>query len=144
MDSRTIRILLVDGSNPFLDSFTNWLDGRPDVIVVGTAATGRDAIEAAGLLRPDLVVMDVVLPILDGFRAAQAIKARPDPPCVLLVTLHPSRTAEDAAIAAGADGLLSKADLAETFDGTLVNLGLLRLEREPCPIRRAAEDEVPL
>src|SRR5262245_66468605 len=97
-----IRTLLVDESEDFLAGASHWILGRPELVVVGKVRSGLKAIEAVGRLHPDLVIMDCVLPELDGFRVARLIKSRPNPPLVVIATFVTSKAARDEATAAGA------------------------------------------
>jgi CheY-like chemotaxis protein len=107
-----IRTLLVDDSVEFLTGASLWILGRTDLVVVGKVRGGLRAIEAVGRLRPDLVIMDCVLPELDGFRVARLIKSRPNPPLVIIATFATSQAARDEALAAGADGFIAKDEFA--------------------------------
>lgn len=118
----TIKTLLVDESEEFLDGASLWMVGRPELVIVGKVRTGLEAIEAVGRLRPDLVIMDGVLPGLDGFRVARLIKARPDAPLVVIATFVPSRAAREEALAAGADGFIAKDEFAGGLERLLDEL----------------------
>jgi len=107
-----IRTLLVDESAEFLVGASLWIVGRPELIVVGKVRSGLKALEAVSRLDPDLVIMDCVLPEIDGFRVARLIKELPNPPLVVITTFVPSKTARDEALAAGADGFIPKDEFA--------------------------------
>src|SRR5689334_19324260 len=70
------RVLLVDDDSLVLTALTRILADYPDVEVVGQAGTGEDAIVKAQALRPDVVIMDVRMPKLDGVTATREIKAK--------------------------------------------------------------------
>lgn len=90
---------------------TDYSDGR--ITVVSTATDGAEAIRRAEAERPDVVLMDVAMPGLDGIEATRRLRALPDPPHVLILTsLNPSNTVERA-VEAGAEGFVSKADAPE-------------------------------
>ena len=72
--------------------------------------------EAAAELRPDLVIVEAVLPGIDGFRLTRALKARANAPLVVIVTFHASAAARDEAYAAGADGFLAKGDFSDELE----------------------------
>jgi DNA-binding NarL/FixJ family response regulator len=109
---RVMRTLLVDESEQFLYGVALWMAGRTDLAVVGKVRSGLKAIEAVARLKPDLVIMDCVLPELDGFRLARMIKSRPNPPLVVIATFVTSRAAREEALAAGADGFIAKDEFA--------------------------------
>lgn len=94
-----IRVLIADDS-PLLRRFLKDLLGRdPEIEVAGTAGDGREAVEATGRLRPDLVIMDIMMPVMDGLEAVIEIMARfPTPILVLSSHLDPkdSRSAFNA------------------------------------------------
>ena len=73
---RKLRVLVVDDDPNFADLLAVVLDGDPRLTVVGRAADGAEGVEAAMLLRPDVVVMDVDMPVLDGIEAAHRIRNR--------------------------------------------------------------------
>jgi DNA-binding NarL/FixJ family response regulator len=86
------------------------IDAQPDVTVVGTAATGRDAVDQAVELRPDLVLMDIVMPEMDGLEATRRIVADPRLPTtrVLVLTTFELDEYVFGALRAGASGFLLK------------------------------------
>ncbi len=103
-----LRILLVDDHLLFRKGLARLLDAQPDFEVVGEAADGLEAIEQARRLRPDLVLMDIVMPSCDGLEALHRIKTHL--PHVQVVVLTVSDSEEDlaGAIRYGADGYLLK------------------------------------
>ena len=108
-----IRILLVDDSIHFIESARRFLSEELGVSVVGSALSGLEAVEKVAQLNPDLVLMDVSMPGMDGLEATQQIKARPKPPVVFILTLYDTPKYRDAAHRAGADGFIPKADFGE-------------------------------
>ena len=135
-------MLLVDRNDDFLDGLCALLAEAPGVRVVGRAHAGAEAIERAAQLAPDLVLVDMTLTDMSGFQAVPWLKRLRPSPRVLLLTLQDSRAAESAAIAAGADGCLCKADVAH---GLLPLVELLlwpdmeRAARSITPGRRSNE-----
>ncbi len=104
------RILLVDDSALFLDSADLFLSAIPSIVVVGRAMSGEDALRCVSALRPDVVLMDLDMPGMSGLEATRQIKALPQPPRVVIVTVHNHAAYRTAAQAAGADGFLSKSE----------------------------------
>jgi len=76
--------------------------------VAGQAENGEQAVELTATLRPDLVLMDVQMPGIDGLEATRRIMALADPPSVLVMSTHESGSYEAPALAAGAIGFLPK------------------------------------
>jgi DNA-binding NarL/FixJ family response regulator len=106
----TIRVLVVDDQALVRTGFRMVLDAEADIEVVGEAADGLQAIQAARRLRPDVVLMDIRMPNLDGIQATQQL-AGPDvadPACVLILTTYDVDEYVFAALRAGACGFLLK------------------------------------
>jgi DNA-binding NarL/FixJ family response regulator len=105
------RILLVDDNPAFITSASGLLSTYPDVEVVGQASSGYEAIERVEALHPDLVLMDLSMPGMDGLEATRCIKSQPQAPCVVISTLYDSTEHRRAAAAAHADGFVAKPEL---------------------------------
>src|SRR5215470_7940261 len=86
-DKRKIRVLVVDDSASFRAALAQALASDPDIEVVGQAADGKNAIEMAARLRPDVITMDVMMPVLDGIEASKLILAQRPVPIVLMSTM---------------------------------------------------------
>lgn len=111
-DERTapIRIVVVDDQPVVRAGFQTILEAQPDLDVVGEGATGIEAIELASRLRPDVMLMDVRMPGLDGIEATRQIAALdlPHPIAVLMLTTFDLDDHVYAALRAGASGFLLK------------------------------------
>jgi len=104
-----ISVLLVDDDALVRSGLRALIDAEPDLTVVGEAANGRDGVDLARRLRPDVVVMDIRMPVRDGTSATREIVSWPPPrPYVLVLTTFDLDDVVDDAIAAGADGFLLK------------------------------------
>ncbi len=102
------RVLIVDDHTLFRAGLKALLLQNPELEVVGEAGDGRDAIRCVVELKPDLVLMDITMPGMNGIEAVTEIKRRNPEVRVLVMTLH---TAEDyihASLKAGADGYILK------------------------------------
>ena len=102
----TVRILIVDDSGAVRDGLRSILARQPGISVVGEAINGIDAIDKAERLRPDVVLMDVQMPEMDGIEATVHLKGILPDTRILLLTVH-SGLREDAETA-GADAYLTK------------------------------------
>jgi DNA-binding NarL/FixJ family response regulator len=78
--------------------------------IVGRALSGRDALEQVALLHPDLVLMDLAMPEMNGLEAARRIKVQPDAPRVVILTLYDNPEYHAVAGAVGADGFVAKSE----------------------------------
>lgn len=103
-----IRVLLVDDQELIRVGFRMVLEAEPDIVVVGEAADGRDAIVKTATLAPDLVLMDIRMPGLDGIAATQAIVREHPQTRVLVLTTFDLDEYAFGAIRAGASGFLLK------------------------------------
>jgi DNA-binding NarL/FixJ family response regulator len=107
-----IRVLIVDDQLLVRTGLRTILEDASGVEVAGEAADGLDAVRAAEELRPDLVLMDVRMPRLDGIEATRRIRARDDAPKVLVLTTFDLDEYVYAGLRAGASGFLLKDTLA--------------------------------
>lgn len=113
-----IRVLLADDDRLIRSGLRALLDAEQDLTVIGEAADGREAVDRARELQPDVVVMDVRMPRLDGVEATQHIVSWPRRPRVLVLTTFDLDEIVDAALEAGADGfLLKRASPEQLIDG---------------------------
>ena len=103
-----IRVLLVDDQALVRAGFRMVIDSQPDLEVVGEAADGLAGVQAVQRLAPDLVVMDVRMPVLDGIEATRRIVAMHGAPRVVVLTTFDLDEHALAAIRAGASGFLLK------------------------------------
>ena len=103
-----IRVLLVDDEELVRFGLRTVLEAAGDVTVVGEAGNGADGVAAAEELRPDVVLMDIRMPVMDGLTATEQILALPDPPQVAVLTTFHVDEYVYAALAAGAAGFLLK------------------------------------
>jgi len=106
--ARPIRVLLVEDQALVRAGLRMVVDSQPDLTVVGEGSDGASGVSLARELRPDLVVMDVRMPVLDGISATRRVVALPMAPRVVVLTTFDLDASALAAIRAGASGFLLK------------------------------------
>ena len=104
-----IRVLLADDHQIVLDRVRRIL--ATDFDVVGAVNNGRDAVAEAERLDPDVLVIDISMPILDGLQAADRLRAKNRRAKIIFLTVHKDRDFVAAALSAGASGYVTKADV---------------------------------
>lgn len=109
----TTRILLADDNATFVAAVRQFLSTLPDTEVVGVAHNGRDAMALAETLRPDLILLDIGMPEMNGLEAARRMQQWPTPPLIVFLSMHSSQAYRDAARQVGAAGFIGKADFAD-------------------------------
>jgi DNA-binding NarL/FixJ family response regulator len=104
------KILIADDHGIMRDGLRSLLADESDLTIVGTAGNGREAIRAAELLKPDLIIMDVSMPLTDGPEAIAHIKQRNAQIRILVLTFHTDDQHIHTALRSGADGYVLKDD----------------------------------
>jgi DNA-binding NarL/FixJ family response regulator len=113
-----IRLLIVDDHPVVRDGLRGMLESQPDFEVVGEAGDGSEAVHMVGSLNPDIVLMDLRMPVMDGVTALGEIKANNPQVHVLVLTTYDSDADILPAIEAGAAGyLLKDSSKEELYDG---------------------------
>ncbi len=107
-DARPVRILLADDQPLLRTGFRMVLGGEPDLDIVGEAGDGAEAVELARRLLPDVVLMDIRMPRMDGVAATRTIVAQKLPVRVLILTTFDLDEYVVGALQAGASGFLAK------------------------------------
>lgn len=113
---RVIRVLLVDDDPLVRSALSLMLGGQGDIEVVGEAPHGEAGLALVAETSPDVVLMDIRMPVMDGIEATRILHARPAPPAVVVLTTFDADDHVLRAIAAGADGFLLK----DTAPGEIV------------------------
>jgi two-component system nitrate/nitrite response regulator NarL len=106
-----LRVLLVDDNENFLETLNRYIAGFPNIQIAGTASSGEEAVKLCGKLNPDLVLMDINMPGLNGFETARLIKSLKNAPRILLLSFNDDPEYRFEAISSGADGYLSKEEI---------------------------------
>ncbi|MEU9825277.1 response regulator transcription factor [Micromonospora chersina] len=117
----TTRIVVVDDQDVVRAAFEVLLATQPDFAVVGSAAEGEQAVRICRQVRPDVVLMDIRMPGMDGIEATRRLLTDPEPPRVLMLTTFDLDEHVYDALGAGASGFLLKDATAERlFDAVRV------------------------
>lgn len=112
MAAGTLRVLIVDDHDLFVDALRALLETEQGIDVVATAPNGLEAVERVVELEPEVVLMDVSMPVLDGFEATRAIRKRAPSTRVLFVTGSNAEEDLERAREVGATGYISKDKIA--------------------------------
>jgi DNA-binding NarL/FixJ family response regulator len=128
---KKLRILLADdhalirrGARGLLQSHRGWA-------VVGEAETGKEAVEKAKKLKPDIAIVDISMPGLDGIQVTRQIRSAVPDTKVLVLTMHESEELVQNALAAGAYGYVLKSDLTESLVNAVKDVAASRRSLTP-------------
>jgi DNA-binding NarL/FixJ family response regulator len=103
-----VRVLIADDHRLFAEALEAVLSTEQRIQVVGRAADGSEAVELARELTPDVVALDISMPVMDGFEAAAAMERLDRPPAILMLTGSNAPEDVDRARRAGAKGYITK------------------------------------
>jgi DNA-binding NarL/FixJ family response regulator len=106
----SLRVLLVDDSPLFLEAAVQALAADPRIEVVGSALSGQEGVVLVAQRQPDLVLVDVAMPGMNGMETTRRIKAQPNAPHVVVLTSYDQQHYRAAAKAVGADNFICKSD----------------------------------
>lgn len=110
-----VRVLIADDHRLFAEALQAVLSSETRIEVVGCASDGGEAVELARTLQPDVVALDISMPVLDGFEAAAQMERFQSPPAVLMLTGSSSPEDVDRARRAGAKGYITKDAIAASL-----------------------------
>ena len=113
--TRTIRLLLVDDRPAVRRGLRIWLALEPNMEVVGEASDGAEAISLARALHPDVVLMDVEMPGMDGISATAALRSLAPQSAVVILTLYDDAVTRIRVREAGAAAFVAKYQMEETL-----------------------------
>ncbi|HMN98507.1 MAG TPA: response regulator transcription factor [Miltoncostaeaceae bacterium] len=137
-----IRVLIADDQALVRDGFGMILDAQEDIEVVGNAADGHEAVEQARALGPDVILMDIRMPGLDGIEATRRLAADGAGPRVLMLTTFDQNEYVYEAMKAGASGFLLKDVRREELVGAVRTVAAGDAMLAPALTRRLIEDFV--
>jgi DNA-binding NarL/FixJ family response regulator len=110
-----VRFVIADDHEIVREGLRSLIEKQPGWKVVGEATNGRDAVEKTKELNPDIAVLDIQMPLLDGVEATRQIRANGGQTKVLILTMHESGSMIRRVIDAGARGYIWKADSGREF-----------------------------
>jgi NarL family two-component system response regulator LiaR len=117
---RQVRVLIVDDQRPTRQGLRALLNLFPHVEVVGEAADGCESLELVAQHQPDVVLMDLLMPVMDGLEATRCIKREWPDIRIVALTMHPRYRAE--ALAAGVDVFLLKGSTTEALQEAILRV----------------------
>jgi DNA-binding NarL/FixJ family response regulator len=116
-----IRVLIADDHRLFAEALEAVLSIEERIQIVGTAADGGEAVALAQALQPDVVALDISMPVMDGFEAAERIGQLERPPAILILTGSSAPEDVDRARRVGAKGYVTKDTIAATLVDAIVD-----------------------
>ena len=103
-------VLIVDDSTLIRSSLRSWIEGNADFQVCGEAENGMAAVQKVEEMHPDIVILDLQMPVMDGLEAARKISNIAPDTAMVMFTMHPSRELLKVAQAVGVRDVVSKTD----------------------------------
>jgi DNA-binding NarL/FixJ family response regulator len=119
---KSINVLIVDDHRLFAQALEATLATDERIEVVGHAEDGAQAVELAGSIDPDVILMDIQMPGMDGFEATRRIRSHDPDACVLMLTGSNSRSDVDRARDAGAAGYVTKDRIAAELIDAIIEV----------------------
>jgi DNA-binding NarL/FixJ family response regulator len=111
--SAPVRVVIADDDEPFLEFLRALIDAQPELVVVGSARDGIEALELAEEMHPEAIILDLHMPRLDGVSAIARLRRDFPNLCVIVLTGDPAPPLHQAAREAGADGVFQKGEMLE-------------------------------
>src|SRR3954451_4004533 len=117
-----IRVLIADDQRLFAEALEAILGGDDRIEVVAHAGYGKEGARLARELEPDVILMDISMPVMDGIQASREIRKRDDEVCILMLTGSNSRDDVDRARKAGASGYVTKDRIAAELIEAIIEI----------------------
>ena len=117
-----MRLLLVDDDAGFRSTLRGFLAQRSEALIVGEAADGEEALRLVTQLRPEIVLMDLVMPRMNGLEATRRLKTQWPDLAAIILTVHDEEVYRSTALAAGAEAFLEKKMLGVDLWPTLARI----------------------
>ena len=129
----TIRIALVDDNQNFVLSVRNHLETENGLKVVGQAFSGADALRMISEMKPDVLLLDIAMPNMNGLEVARSLRTTDRPPAIIFLTMHDNTSYRKAATGVGAAGFVSKSNVVADLVPLIEQVALERFGkiREP-------------
>ncbi len=127
----TIKLLLIDDNPVFLTAASTFFSAQRDILVVAVAHDGPDGLVKAALLQPDLVLLDISMPEMNGLEVAHRMRSWPEPPVIVFVSMNESIAYQSAARDLGVAAFLSKSRLTVDFPPLIESLFKQKLLERP-------------
>jgi len=105
---KKLKTILVDDNKAFVVLAKHLLAGCESIEIIGAGYDGYDAVRLAEELHPDLIIMDLLMPVMGGLQATRLVKAQNDPPMVIIASHYDDPRYREHAAEAGAEGFISK------------------------------------
>jgi DNA-binding NarL/FixJ family response regulator len=126
VEAAKIRVLIADDHRMFAEALEAILGTDDRLEVAGHAGDGEEAVRLALRSRPDVVLMDIAMPVMDGLEATEQIRSEWPTACVLMLTGSASRSDVDRAREAGASGYVTKERIAAELIDAILEIGAAR------------------
>jgi two-component system nitrate/nitrite response regulator NarL len=117
---RPVSVLIADDEPLFVESVAGLLEHEDRIRVIGAATNGQDAVDLARALHPDVTLMDISMPVLDGIEAARQIRLALPDACILILTGSSIAADIDRARLAGVSGFLTKDRISTQLVGAIL------------------------
>jgi len=117
-----VRVLIVDDTPQVRRDLHQFLELGGDMEIVGEASDGQEAVQLAAQLSPDVIIMDLEMPGMDGFEATRLIKAQIYAPRVVILSMHAGSENVTRARSAGADAFVAKGDSFQVLIDAILGL----------------------
>ena len=128
---KPIRLLLVDDNPTFLDMLDEFLQEKEDLLIVGTARESESAITQTQLLQPDVILLDIRMPGMNGLEAIPRLREALPGVGIVILTIYDLAPYRKAALAAGANEFVSKQDIF-----TRIVPSIRKVVQNDCPLRQ--------
>ena len=138
-----IKVLIADDHAIVRRGLRTLIDSEPTMQLIGEAEGGRDAIEKVEAIRPDVLILDLSMPDMDGIAVTKAIKARFPEMCVLILTVHEDDALLRAALKSGASGYILKRAAEEELVAAIHRIVRGDLYVDPSVMRHLVGDAAP-